>query len=172
MTPERCWIAHSDEPAAAPDAQAALLDPVLDAPAGYLAAWFRASKPVRAARRVDSRIIDARGEAALCSLVWPALGRLLIFDDPAVQQARRAVLAGPPADAVSTVLTDDSHFAGAITVRRGPGAGALLRDDPFARIQPARVLRIGPGLFGSAPAPCGPTIERHGSAQPWPWPVF
>lgn len=172
MTTERCWIAVSDEPVAGSDARATLIDPSLDAPAGFMAAWFRPSKPVRSARRVDARIIDPQGDAALCSLVWPELGRFLIFDDPAVQQARRAVLAGPPADAVSTLLTDDSHFAGAITVRRGPGAVALLRDDPFARVEPARILQIGPGLFGVAPAPTGPTIERHGSAQPWPWPVF
>lgn len=172
MTAERCWIAMSDEPVVGSDAHAALIDLSLDAPAGYLVAWFRPSKPVRSARRVDARIIDARGEAALCSLVWPELGRFLIFDDPAVQHARRAVLAGSPADAVSTLLTDDSHFAGAITVRRGPGAAALLRDDPFARVERARVLQVGPGLLGAAPAPTGPTIERHGSAQPWPWPVF
>jgi len=168
----RCWIALLDEPAADADAQAPLTDPAGDESAGHLAAWLRPSKPVRSARRVDARIIDASGEPALCSLVWPRLGHFLIFDDTAVQQARRAVLAGLPADGVSTLLTDDSHFAGAITVRRGAGAATLLRDDPFTRVQPGRVLRVGAGLFGSAPAPTGPTIERHGSAQPWPWELF
>jgi hypothetical protein len=42
-------------------------------------------------------------------------------------------------------------------------------DDPFARIFPARLLRVEAGLFGRVPPPGGPTIERYGSAQPWPW---
>ena len=73
-----------------------------------------------------------------------------------------------PADAVTTLLLDASHFAGSLTVRRGPGAAALLRDDPFARNWPAQVLEVGPGLLGVVAPPPGPTIERHGSAVPWP----
>ena len=45
----------------------------------------------------------------------------LAFDDLAVQHARRRVLSEPPADAVSTLLSDASHFEGAITVARGAG---------------------------------------------------
>ena len=40
------------------------------------------------------------------------------------------------------------------------------------RIFPARLLRVGAGAIGAAPPPCGPTIERYGSAQPWPWDRF
>src|SRR5918994_2912987 len=84
------------------------------------------------------------------------------------QQARRAVHAAPPQDAVTTLLRDASHFEGALTVARGAGV-ARLGDDPFARIFPARVLRVDAGVLGAVPPPCGPTIERYGSAQPWPW---
>ena len=51
---------------------------------------------------------------------------------------------------------------------RGAGV-ARLRDDPFARVFPARLLRVGPGVLGAVRPPCGPTMERYGSAQPWPW---
>jgi hypothetical protein len=78
------------------------------------------------------------------------------------------VLARPPLDAVSTLLADASHFEGAITVARGAGVDRL-RDDPFARVFPARILRVEAGVLGAVPLPCGPTIERYGSAEPWPW---
>jgi hypothetical protein len=85
-----------------------------------------------------------------------------------VQQARRAVLAAPPQDAVSTLLSDASHFEGALTVARDAGVPRLA-DDPFARIFPVSVLQVDAGLLGAVLLPCGPTIERYGSAQPWPW---
>jgi hypothetical protein len=163
----RTWLALLETPDRGSFAQAAVQD--LDgSPAGWLAAWRRRSKPVAAARRVDGRIVDPDGDAAWLSLVLPPAGVRLPFDDLVVQQARRAVLAAPPMDAVSTLLRDDSHFEGAIT------AGPLerLADDPFARVFPARILRVDAGLLGRAPAPCGPTIERYGSAQPWPWDRF
>jgi hypothetical protein len=123
--------------------------------------------------RADPRIFDPAGEAAWVSLIVVPEPLRPPFDDPVVQQARRAVLAQTPApDAVSTLLADDSRFAGAVTVRRGPGAHELLRDDPFARVHPARIVEVPAGVFGSAPAPTGPTIERHGSARPWPWDRF
>jgi hypothetical protein len=137
-------------------------------PAGWLAAWSRRAKPSRSARRIDARILDPGGAAAWVSLVRPPEGVRWPFDDPAVQQARRGVLAGVPPDAVSTLLSDASHFEGAITVARGDGV-ARLGDDPFARVFPARLLRIEAGLFGTVALPCGPTIERYGSAEPWPW---
>jgi len=136
-------------------------------PAGWLAAWRRRARPSRSARRVDDRIVDPDGGAAWISLVRAPDGVRLPFDDLTVQQARRRVLAGPPPDALSTLLSDASHFEGAITVRRSDEL--LLSDDPFARVFPARILRVEAGLLGRVPPPCGPTIERYGSAQPWPW---
>jgi hypothetical protein len=132
--------------------------------AGYLAAW---SSPRPQALRAWAAIVDPEGEAALVSLVLPPAGVRLAFDDLAVQQARRQVLAGRPADACSTLLVDDSRFAGALTAWRGVPPAAV-PDDPFARIFPARVLHVGSGVIGRSPAPCGPTIERYGSASPWP----
>jgi hypothetical protein len=166
----RCWLALLDAPAADATAQA----PVTDAggsPVGWLAAWRRRAKPVRAARRIDRRIIDADGEPAWISLVLPPEGMRLAFDDLAVQHARRRVLAEPPQDAVSTLKRDASHFEGAITVARGAGV-ARLDDDPFARIFPARILRVGGGVLGATARPAGPVIERYGSSNPWPWDRF
>ena len=137
------------------------------APAGYLAIWTRHAKPLRDARRVDARLLDPAGAEAVVSLVRPPPGVRLLFDDLAVQHARRAVLAAPPLDAVTTLLSDASHFEGSLTVARANRV-VRLADDPFARIFPARVLHVGAGLLGTLPAPAGPVIERYGSAQPWP----
>jgi len=162
-----CWLDLLDAASAGTTAQA----PVFEAdgrPAGWLAAWRERARPTRSARRIDDRIVDPAGEPVWISLVRPPDGVRIAFDDLAVQQARRRVLSEPPADAVSTLLSDASHFEGAVTVARGPGV-LRLPDDPFARVFPARVLRVEAGLFGRVAAPCGPTIERYGSAQPWPW---
>ena len=161
-----CWLDLLD--ARPDDATAAAA--VADAdgrPSGWLAAWRRRARPTRAARRVDDRIVDAAGDAAWISLVRPPAGVRLPFDDLAVQQARRELLALEPFDAVTTLLTDDSHFEGSLLVARGERA-ARLGDDPFARVFPRRVLHVGAGVLGRVPWPAGPVIERYGSAQPWP----
>jgi hypothetical protein len=147
-------------------------DAVSPVDGGFLAAWLRRAKPVREARRVDARVIDPDGAPGLVSLALPPPGVSLLFDDPAVQQARRRVLAGPSFDAVTTLLRDSSHFEGALTVARGADEQRLRWEDPFARVFPARLLRVQAGLFGRVPPPAGPTIERYGSAQPWPWDRF
>ncbi|MBA2349740.1 MAG: hypothetical protein H0V81_15775 [Solirubrobacterales bacterium] len=167
----RAWLARLPEAPAGPDAVAELRS-AEGAPAGVLVAWVRESKPVREARRVDRRVIDPDGEAGWLSLSILPRGAWPLFDDPAVQHARRRVLAEPPADLVSTLLADDSHYTGALTLRRGADAPRLLRDEPFARLGGSELLQVGPGLLGRVPAPTGPTIERHGSAQPWPWDRF
>ena len=165
---ERCWLALLDAAPPTADAAAALRTPD-GAPAGCLVAWIRASKPVRAARRADPRIVDPNGAAAAVSLVLPDRDALPIFDDPAVQGARRAVLAdAEPADLVTTLLIDASHFAGSLTARRGPNALARLRDDPFRRVSSATLLFVDGGLLGTVAPPPGPVIERHGSDVPWP----
>jgi hypothetical protein len=162
-----CWLDLLIAPADDASAQVRVCDTDGTA-AGWLAVWLRRAKPSPSARRIDARLVDRHGEAAWISLVRPPDGVRLAFDDLAVQQARRAVLAAPAQDAVSTLLSDATHFEGSLTVARGGGV-ARLADDPFARIFPARVLRADAGLLGAVPLPCGPTIERYGSAQPWPW---
>ena len=160
------WLAVVD--ARPDDADAAAgLRTLAGEPAGFLAAWRRRAKPVRWARRADARIVDPAGESARLSLVLPPDGVRLAFDDLAVQQARRDLLRGEPFDAVTTLLRDDTHFEGSLLVARGTDA-ARLGEDPFARIFPARVLRVGAGVLGRVPWPAGPVIERYGSAQPWP----
>jgi hypothetical protein len=165
-----CWFALvPDEPAGA-IAAARATTPGGSA-AAWLAAWTAGRKPVRGALRADARIVDPTGAPATVSLVLTPPGARVPFDDLAVQQARRDVLARPPFDAVSTLLRDASHFEGAVTVARGAQV-ARLGDDPFARLFAPRVLRVGAGLLGRMPPPAGPVIERYGSAQPWPWDRF
>jgi hypothetical protein len=162
-----CWLALTAQEPSGATAVARATTPHGE-PAGWLAAWVQARKPVRGALRADPRLVDPDGAAAVVSFVLTPPGIRLKFDDLAVQQARRHVLARPPLDAVSTLLTDASHFEGSVTVARGDGV-ARLADDPFARVFPARLLRVEAGIFGAVPPPCGPTIERYGSARPWPW---
>jgi hypothetical protein len=139
---------------------------------GALRVWVQKAKPMREALRIDPRLIDAAGAPAVASIVLAPRGANLLFDDLAVQQARRDVLARPPFDAVTTLLRDSSHFEGAITVARGTAQVARLRDDAFARLLPARIVDVPVGVLGTAPPPAGPTIERYGSANPWPWDRF
>jgi len=158
-----CWLALVEErpPRALAAAEVA--------GAGWLAAWEGGGeKPVAHALRADGRIVDVDGAPATASLVLAPSGVRLPFDDLAVQQARRRVLAGAPAALLTTLLSDASHFEGALTAWRGGGP----REDPFARIFPARRLQVGPGLLGAVLPPAGPTIERYGSANPWPWDRF
>ena len=164
------WFALVDAPPAGADAAAAAT--ALDgSPAGHLAIWTRHAKPVREARRIDARLLDPDGAAAVVSLVRTPPGVRVLFDDVAVQHARRRVLAGPPVDAVTTLLSDASHFEGSLTVLRGVDV-LRLADDPFAEIFPARRLRVEAGLLGRMPPPAGPVIERYGSERPWPWDRF
>lgn len=136
--------------------------------AGWLAVWCRApdeTEPVPGAVRMFGAIVDADGPAGRVSLVLVAPGLEPIFDDLAVQRARRRVFAEPWPGAVSTLLRDGSHFAGAL---RFAPEGSALGEDPFAAVAPARELELGPGLLRAVAPPAGPVIERYGSAQPWP----
>jgi hypothetical protein len=167
----RCWLALIAGPAE--DAEASARASTLDGQEiGTLAAWRQKAKPVRDALRVDERLIDPRGAPAWISLVLAPGGVRLPFDDLAVQQARRMVLSRPPLAAVSTLLRDDSHFEGAISVARSADSVRWLHADPFARIYPNMLLAVEAGLLGSVPAPTGPAIERYGSGNPWPWDAF
>ncbi len=164
-----CWVGLVDE--WPEDATSAAWASERGERVGALAAWCRNAKPFRAALRMDGRLVDPNGRPACVSLVLPPPGVRLKFDDVAVQQARRRTLSGYRFDGVTTLLSGSSHFEGALTVARG-GQTIRLIDDPFARIFPARLLDIEGGLFGSTPPPAGPTIERYGSAEPWPWDTF
>jgi hypothetical protein len=160
-----CWLALVDEaPGSHLLGQAAVTTPGGE-PAGVLAAWPAGRKPVAEALRADVRTVDPAGEPAVVSLVLLPRGRSPLFDDPAVSGALRAVLAAPPPDAVTTLVRDASHVAGALTVRRE--RLHLLRDDPSARIGPARLLHVAGGLLGHRPPVPGPVIQRY-SGQPWP----
>jgi hypothetical protein len=66
-------------------------------------------------------------------------------------------------DVVSTFVTGDDRFVGAITAVHGDDP-IRLTDDPFALIFPAALVRVGPGLLGTTPAPVGPVIRSSGSA--------
>jgi hypothetical protein len=167
----RCWLALLEDRASGADATA-IVQTLDGRPAGTLAAWRQRAKPVRGAWRVDERLVDAGGAAAWISLVLAPAGVRLPFDDLAVQQARRTILSRPPLAAVSTLLRDDSHFEGAITVARTEAEKQRLLDDPFARVFARRLLEVGPGVLGASATPVGPTIERYGSGNPWPWDRF
>jgi hypothetical protein len=158
------WIARLTDPASDPLAQAALSGPD-GAPLGWLAAWPAGRKPVRDAVRLDAAVLDPDGASGWASLILLPRGRAPLFDDPAISGALRDVLAGPPPDVVSTFVRDDTHFAGAVTVRRA--WPAALRDDPFRRFAAGEVLQVGSGLFGARPAVPGPVIQRY-AGLPWP----
>jgi hypothetical protein len=165
-----CWFDHV--PAEIPDLDGALASATVrdldGAPDGLLVAWPRGRKPTRGATRMDARMVDPEGPPAWVSLVLVPPEVAPLFDDPAVSQAMRVVISGPHFGAVSTLVRDAVHLAGAITVEFGEGPGRLV-DDPFARVHPARILRLGPGLFGRVPPPPGPAIQRYGGK---PWPAF
>jgi hypothetical protein len=163
-----CWFDHLE--AENPDMDGVLASATVrdleGRPDGLLVAWPRGRKPTRAATRMDWRLVDPQGPPAWVSLVLVPAEVAPLFDDPAVSQAMRAVLAGPSFGAISTLVRDAVHFAGAITVEFGEGPRRLM-DDPFARIHPARILRLESGLFGRVPPPPGPAIQRYGG-KPWP----
>jgi hypothetical protein len=165
-----CWLAFLPEPPTGEVLAGALASATtsdLDGrPDGLVGAWPRGRKPLPAAVRADERLIDPAAPAAWVSLVLVPPEVAPLFDDPAVSQALRRVLAGPPFAATSTLVRDAVHFAGAVTVEHGQ-APARLADDPFARLYPARILRVGPGMFGRVAPPAGPAIQRYGG-KPWP----
>ena len=162
-----CWLAPVDGDVAGADAVADVRDAARRA--GWPPCGRRRAKPVRQALRADERVLDAEGGPPSSRSSCRRRAAVL-FDDPAVQQARRDVLAGSPARRRLDLLMRDARTSSA----RSPPARRRRRppaDDPFARIFPRPdLLDVGPGLLGRiAPPPAGPTIERYGTASPWPW---
>jgi hypothetical protein len=164
------WIAlRPDRPEGA-EAAVAVREPD-GHPVGFLAVWPEGARRPRQGRRIDARAIDVSGEAAWVSLVLAPEGVSLDFDDPAVVGATRDALAQPWSAAVlSTLVVERMRFGGAVTaVRDTPWR---LTDDPFARLFPARILRVDAGLLGTMPAPVGPGTQGYGAGNPWPWDRF
>jgi hypothetical protein len=116
------------------------------------------------------RGIPEPGVAHVCAA--RVLDEALPFDDPAVQQARRDVLAwwisqlGSELLCVTTLALDSVHCAGAITVAR---RRVRFEDDPFARLFPGEIVETE--LFCAVAPPPGPVIERYGGAA-WPGGAF
>jgi len=167
-----CWFAHLERDGSNVEgalASATALD-LAGRPVGLLVAWPRGRKPTRTATRMDVRLVDPAGPPAWVSLVLVPPELAPLFDDPAVSQAMRAVLAGPAFAAASTLVRDAVHFAGAVTVDHSDRPDRLA-DDPFARLHPARIVRVESGLFGHVPPPPGPAIQRY-AGKPWPVPGF
>jgi hypothetical protein len=165
-----CWFALVEGPLDGQAASTALASAAAadadGAPAGMFAAWPAGRKPVPAVLRMDDRLVDPHGPAAWVSLLTIPRQTAPLFDDVAVSQALRQVLRGWPPAAVSTLVRDATTFAGSVTVGH-TGGPQLLRDDPFARLHPARILHAGPGMFAAPPSPAGPAIQRY-TGKPWP----
>ena len=104
--------------------------------------------------------------AHVCAL--PDRDAALRFDEPEVQEARRAALAdwipmlGADFVCLTTFAVDASRCAGAITVARRPDR---FDSDPFAHLFPGTVVQTD--LFAEVAPPPGPVIERYAGA-PWP----
>jgi hypothetical protein len=163
---KRCWFAAVDR---RPDdawatAEAFHVDGVAF---GWLAVWQGRDKPIRDAVLADPRAFDRAGAAAWASLLMISAHVRVLFDDPAVQRARQALLAYNPYIAVTTLARDASSFGGSLVARRDPASPATVVDDPFRVVANPLVIHIGPGLIGTSSALPGPVIERFGG-RPWP----
>jgi hypothetical protein len=164
MTGGRAWLALVDEQPGNATATATVQDLRTGERLGWLAAWLRAGKPVRHALRADPAAFDPDGPGAVASLVLIDPARQVIFDDSAVQRARQIVLGGGPWTAVTTLVADTVHLAGALVA----AAGVELFEDPFRLVAPGRRLRVGPGLLHGGPLRLpAPVVERY-AGQPWP----
>ena len=162
------WLALRDEQPG--PAIAGALAGVDGTPVGYLVAWDSGTDRPEGAAKVDARAINPAGPSGWASLVWAPDGVSLPFDDPAVSEAIRHVLALSPATVCSTLTTGDDRFVGALTACSE--RDTRLDHDPFARLLPARVVTLGPGLLGATPVLPGPVIQRYRADNPWPWDTF
>ena len=138
---------------------------------GFLAAWrVGAGRKPPGVLGIDARAIDPHGEPAWISLALAPEPLRVLFDDAAVCQAMRVVLAGSPVAVMSTLVRDPSTIGGAFTATHAP-TPEVVADDPFARIFPRTLLRVDGGFVGTMSAPAGPGVQRYAGA-PWPWDHF
>jgi hypothetical protein len=170
MPDDLAWLALLD------DARPGTV-PVADArdgsPAGHLLLWVGRVTPHRTAVRIEPSLFGD-GPPLAVSLVLPPRGARLLFDDPAVVGAMKAVLRDAGRLSVFSTLVDGStHCAGAVSgadpARAADDPGWW--DDPFARLGPRHRLLLPAGLLRPRPLPAGPGHQRHAGA-PWPWGTF
>src|SRR2546428_9180177 len=109
--PERPSDAFATTPALRPDG----------AQLGFLAAWKVGAgrKPV-GALGIDARAVDVHGQPAWISLALAPERLRVLFDDPAVCQAMRMVLAGSPVDVMTTLVLDPSTIGGGVHAAHPP----------------------------------------------------
>jgi hypothetical protein len=163
------WFALTDQPPRETVAAAQCWE--LDGrAAGWLAAWPVAHGRPPGSLGIDIRAVEPGGPSAWVSLALAAPGQRVLFDDPAVSWALRQTLMVGRWLAMSTLTRDSSTIGGALSVTQISSPRALA-DDPFARLFPARALRVDRGFLGSMPPPVGPGIQRYGGS-PWPWDRF
>ena len=105
----------------------------------------------------------------------------LEFDDPAVTGAIHQTLGtylpllGSRLVAISTLMSDWRHCAGAFTVfeaRSKAEARMLAGNDPWRAIFTGRLFRLERAIIRRVAPPGGPGTQRYGSANPWPGGAF
>jgi hypothetical protein len=144
-------------------------------PGGHLLVVVRRGKPHRDAVRIAPEVVGSgvvgEGPAMAVSLVLPPRGARLLFDDPAVVDAMRAVLRDPGRTVLFSTLVDGStQWAGSISATAVATPG-WWRGDPFARLGPQHQLLVPADVLRPVPLPAGPGHQRHAGA-PWPWGRF
>jgi hypothetical protein len=143
-------------------------------PAGYLLLRVGRARPHRTAVRIEPSLVGD-GPPLAVSLVLPPRAIRLLFDDPAVVGAMKAVLRDTGRLTLFSTLVDGpTHCAGAITgvePARVAGDRAWWADDPFARLGPQHRLLVPAGVLVPRPLPAGPGHQRYAGA-PWPWGTF
>lgn len=105
----------------------------------------------------------------------------LEFDDPAIGGAIQRTLGsylpllGRRLVAISTLMSDWRHCAGAFTVFEADSeveARTLAASDPWQAIFPGRLFHLERAIVRRVPAPAGPITQRYGGANPWPGGTF
>ncbi len=87
--------------------------------------WDASESEPEGAARIDARAVDPDGERTWISWCGLRAGVSLLFDDGAVSQVIRSVLAMVAPDALSTLSQGGDHFVGAVTVVHDEGGGHL-----------------------------------------------